>query len=104
MMSRFDAGDDPEFNPYASPKTDSKAPIRHYRVVLWRLTYVECWRMAPNPLTFVILAMFKTLRVPVETVSAVTYPARLTSLTSTRSRLTCSIGGGQRSMHARNWA
>lgn len=77
MMSRFDASDDPEFNPYAAPKTDSKAPIRHYRVVLWRLTYVECWRIAPNPLSFVLLALFKTLRVPVATVSAVTYPARL---------------------------
>ncbi len=77
MMSRFDASDDPEFNPYAAPKTDSKAPIRHYRVVLWRLTYVECWRIAPNPVSFVLLALFKTLRVPVATVSAVTYPARL---------------------------
>jgi hypothetical protein len=77
MMSHFDASDEPEFNPYAAPKTDSKAPIRHYRVVLWRLTYVECWRIAPNPLAFVILAIFKTLRVPVATVSAVTYPARL---------------------------
>ena len=45
MMSRFDALDDPEFNPYAAPKTDSEASIRHYRVVLWRLTYVECWRI-----------------------------------------------------------
>jgi hypothetical protein len=77
MMSRFDASDDPEFNPYAAPKTDSKAPIRHYRVVLWRLTYVECWRIAPNPLSFVLLALFKTLRVPVATVSAVTYPTGL---------------------------
>ena len=59
------------------PETDSKAPIRHYRVVLWRLTYLECWRIAPNPLSFVLLALFKTLRVPVATVSAVTYPARL---------------------------
>ena len=55
MMSRFDASDDPEFNPYAAPETDRKAPIRHYRVVLWRLTYVECWRIAPNPLSFVLL-------------------------------------------------
>ena len=77
MMSRFDASDDPEFNPYAAPETDSKEPIRHYRVVFWRLTYVECWRIAPNPLSFVLLALFKTLRVPVATVSAVTYPARL---------------------------
>jgi hypothetical protein len=77
MISRFDASDDPEFNPYAAPKTDRKAPIRHYRVVLWRLTYVECWRIAPNPLSFVFFALFKTLRVPVATVSAVTYPAQL---------------------------
>ncbi len=77
MISRFDASDDPEFNPYAAPKTDSKAPIRHYRVVLWRLTYVECWRIAPNPLSFVLMALLKTFRVPVATVSAVTYPARL---------------------------
>jgi hypothetical protein len=77
MMSRFDASDDPEFDPYAAPKTDRKPPIRHYRVVLWRLSYVECWRVAPNPLFFVILALFKTLRIPVATVSAVTYPARL---------------------------
>ena len=77
MLSRFDASDDPEFNPYAAPQTDSKAPIRHYRAVLWRLTYVELWRIVPNPLSFVLLALFKTLRIPVETVSAVTYPARL---------------------------
>ena len=76
-MARFDASDDPEFNPYAAPETDRNAPIRHYRVVLWRLTYVECWRIAPNPLSFVLLALFKTLRVPVATVSAVTYPAQL---------------------------
>ena len=77
MLSRFDASDDPEFNPYAAPETDRKAPIRHYRVVLWRLTYAECWRLAPNPLSFVVFALFKTLRVPVATVSAVTYPAGL---------------------------
>ncbi len=51
MMSRFDASDDLEFNPYAAPETDSKAPIRHYRVVFWRLTYAECWRIRAKPVS-----------------------------------------------------
>ena len=42
------------------------------------------------------LGIFKTLRVPVATVSAVTYPARLDLIDIHEIPFTCSIGGGQR--------
>ena len=77
MVSKINASDDPEFNPYAAPKTDGGLLTRYYRVVYWRLTYGECWRLSSNVLSFVFLALCKTLRTPVATFSAVTYPDQL---------------------------
>ncbi len=77
MVSKINASDDPEFNPYAAPKTDGRLLTRYYRVVYWRLTYGECWRLSSNVLSFVCLALCKTLRTPVATFSAVTYPDQL---------------------------
>jgi hypothetical protein len=73
----MNASDDPEFNPYAAPKVDGKVLTRYYRVVYWRLTYGECWRLSSNVVSFLFLAFFKTLRIPVATYSAVTYPDQL---------------------------
>ncbi len=76
-MSSFDEEDSPEFNPYAAPKALGKAPARYYRAAYWRLTYRECWQVAPNVLVFVITAIFKTLRINPVAQLAPPYPDRL---------------------------
>jgi hypothetical protein len=76
-VSNIEATDDPEFNPYAAPKTDGSVATRCYRVVYWRLTYGECWRLSSNVISFLFLALLKTLRFPGSTFSAVIYPEQL---------------------------
>jgi hypothetical protein len=76
-MSSFDEDEWPEFDPYAAPNAVGEAPARYYRFVYWRLTYRECWRVAPNVLAFVISAIFKTLRINPAAQLVPPYPDRL---------------------------
>jgi hypothetical protein len=76
-MSSFDAGDAPDLNPYAAPRALGRAPARYFRVAYWRLTYGEHWRTAPNVLAFVLMALFKTLRINIAAQLAPPYPDRL---------------------------
>jgi hypothetical protein len=76
-MSKLTRGGEPEFNPYAPPRTEAAAPTRYYRVVHSRLTYAECWRLAPNMLSFMLLVLVKTLGARTRAHAATKYPDRL---------------------------
>jgi hypothetical protein len=67
-----------EFNPYAAPRSDGRELTPYYRVVSQKIRYAEYWRITPNVVSFLVLAAFKTLRVPFPFRSAIHYPERLT--------------------------
>ena len=71
---------EPEFNPYAAPTTElgGGALIDFYRTDSRRFTYGEVWRIAPNPFTFLVAALLKTLWIPLPRNFAIAHPHELT--------------------------
>jgi hypothetical protein len=66
---------EPDFNPYAAPQADLGRDdlTDFHRIVNTRLTYSECWRIAAEPATFLLLTFLKTLRIPFRLKTAVPY-------------------------------
>lgn len=69
-----------ESNPYSAPRTgpDIGVLTDFYRTDSRRFSYAEYWRLSPNPLGFVVAAIFKTIRVPLPGKFALGYPHELT--------------------------
>ena len=54
---------DADLNPYRSPAPLAEETSRYLGLNSTRLTYRECWWLSANALVFVVLAIFKTLRI-----------------------------------------
>jgi hypothetical protein len=65
-----------DFNPYAAPRADlgHDDPTDVYQVVSTRVSYAEYWRLSNGPISFLVLALFKTLRIRFQFQGAVSYP------------------------------
>jgi hypothetical protein len=72
---------DPEVNPYQSPRAfPDRPPFTCYKVDSRRLTYAEYWRFSPNPLVFLLAAGVKLLGVSVDLGFGFVCPLQLTRL------------------------